>query len=111
MAKRKFSGELKAKAVLEVLREERQLGEIAASYGVSPNQLRNWKKEFLDKASRVFDESKREKDIRERERAMNRERNELYRAIGQVTFERDYLKKKGREIWGDEWDDDNPGKP
>jgi putative transposase len=110
MARRKFTSEMKTKAVLEVLREERQLEEIAQQYQVSPNQLRNWKKEFLKNATRVFDESKREKDIRDRERAIEKERTELYRTIGQVTFERDYLKKKGKEIWGDEWDDDFPGK-
>jgi len=110
MGKRKFSAETKAKAVLEVLREEKQLGEVAAAYGVSPNQLRNWKKEFLDNATRVFDENKREQEIRRRENEMDQERDALYRTIGQVTFERDFLKKKGREIWGDEFLDDFPGK-
>jgi transposase-like protein len=111
MAKRKYSAETKVKAVLEVLREEKQLGEVAAAYGISPNQLRNWKKEFLEKASRVFDESKREKEIREREKEIIQERDALYRTIGQVTFERDFLKKKGREAYGEEWLDDFPGKP
>jgi transposase-like protein len=110
MAKRRFTAETKAKAVLEALREERHISEVAASYGVSPNQLRNWKKEFLDNAASVFEGSRRAQDERSREREMERERNELYRTIGQVTFERDYLKKKGREIWGEEFLDDYPGR-
>lgn len=111
MGRRKFTSEMKTKAVLEVLREERQLGEVAAAYGVSPNQLRNWKKSFLENATRVFDESKREQEIRLKEQEMEQERDALYRTIGQVTFERDFLKKKGKEIWGDEFLDDFPGKP
>ena len=96
MGRRKFSAETKAKAVLEVLREERQPGEIAAAYGVSPNQLRNWKKEFIENANRVFDESKREQEIRKREREIDQERDALYRTIGQVTFasEESHRKRK-----------------
>jgi transposase-like protein len=47
MAKRRtFSPEFKSKLVLELLREERPLGEIANEHGISPNQLRNWKLNF-----------------------------------------------------------------
>lgn len=45
--RRQFTAEFKTKLVLEVLREEKQIGEIATENGLSPNQLRNWKKEFL----------------------------------------------------------------
>ncbi|MGI6751579.1 MAG: transposase [Anaerovoracaceae bacterium] len=55
MAKRRtFSPEFKSKLVLEVLREERPLGEIANEHDISPNQLRNWKVEFLKNAPRAF---------------------------------------------------------
>ena len=58
MAKRRtFSPEFKSRLVLEVLREERPLGEIAKEHGISPNQLRNWKAEFLKNADRAFSET------------------------------------------------------
>ncbi|MBS3885558.1 MAG: transposase, partial [Dethiobacter sp.] len=52
------------KIVLEILKEEKSIGELAAEHGLSPNQLRNWKKEFLENADKVFSESKQEKELR-----------------------------------------------
>ena len=54
MGRRKFTAEYKIKLVLEVLREEKQLEEIASEHGISPNQMGNWKLEFLENAARVF---------------------------------------------------------
>ena len=55
MERRSFTPSLKTKVVLELLRGERELNEIAATYEIAPNQLRNWKTEFLENAERVFD--------------------------------------------------------
>jgi len=59
----------KTKIILELLREEKQLGDIAHEHGISPNQLRNWKKEFLENVVKVFSESKHEKELRDKERS------------------------------------------
>ncbi len=99
MSKRTFTAEYKTQVVLELLREEKQLGEIAAEHGISPNQLRNWKREFLEKAAWVFNESKCEKEIRAREKELDAERAELLSTIGQLTMERDWLKKISRNVW------------
>ena len=82
-----------------MLREEKQLGEIAAEHGISPNQLRNWKREFVENASRVFNESKQEKDIRAKEKELEAERAGLLSTIGLLTMERDWLKKKSIEAF------------
>lgn len=100
MGKRKFTAEFKTRLVLEVMQEERELGEIALEHEISPNQLRNWKAEFLLNASRVFNQSKQEKEIQKREKELEAERTELMSKIGQLTMERDWLKKKiNRSIW------------
>jgi transposase-like protein len=52
--RRRFKPELKAEVVLEVLREEKTLSEIAADYGVHPNQLSRWKAEFIRNSARAF---------------------------------------------------------
>jgi transposase-like protein len=52
--RRNYKPEEKAKIVLEVLREEKTLTEIAAYYEVHPNQLSRWKVEFIQNAGRAF---------------------------------------------------------
>jgi len=102
MGKRTFTAEYKTQVVLEVLREEKQLGEIAAEHGISPNQLRNWKREFVENAARVFNESKREKDIRAKEKELEAERAELLSTIGQLTME--LAQKKSIEVFGPDYE-------
>jgi putative transposase len=43
--------------VIETLREEKSISEIASREGINPNQIGNWKREFLENASIVFDMS------------------------------------------------------
>ena len=102
--RRQFTAEFKTKIVLEILKEEKQIGELAAENGLSPNQLRNWKKEFLENAPKVFSESRQEKEIRAKEREMDEERTELMAKVGQLTIENDWLKKKSRQVLGADWE-------
>ena len=64
MQKRSYTAEFKTKIVLEVLRGERELNEIAAEYEIAPNQIRNWKAEFVENATVVFDK-KRDQRIKD----------------------------------------------
>ena len=104
MGRRQFTAEFKTKIVLEILREEKQLGELASEHGLSPNQLRNWKKEFLKNAAKVFSESKQEKDLNAKERAMDEDLTELMAKVGQLTIENDWLKKKYGQVFGTNWE-------
>jgi len=73
MAKKTYSAAFKAKVVLEVLQEEQELSAIATKYNLNPNMLRNWKKEFLEKAASVFEAStKAEKDARRKGAALKK---------------------------------------
>ena len=100
MGRRKFSAKFKTKIVQELLREEKQLGDIAHEHGISPNQLRNWKKEFLEKAVKVFSENEYEKELNNEERALDKERNQLMAKVGQLTIENDWLKKNLKKCLG-----------
>jgi|GEM_PF-332687 len=84
--RRQFTAEFKSKIVLEILKEEKPIGELAAEHGLSPNQLRNWKKEFLENADKVFSESKQEKELRAKERELDEERTELMAKVGLLTI-------------------------
>ena len=47
--------------VIELLKGEKDLNTLAIENNIQPNMLRNWKKEFLDNASVVFDDKREEK--------------------------------------------------
>lgn len=97
MGKRKFTAEFKAALVLEVLRGERELGEIASEHEINPNQLRAWKTAFLEKAPTVFEESKSAKEAARREQEAAEEKAAMLKTIGQLTLERDFLMKQAHE--------------
>ena len=92
MARTTYSPQYKAKLVLEVLSGEKELGVIAHENGINPNMLRGWKREFLDKASTVFeDPAKAEKEAKWEERRLKKESDQMLKTIGQLTLERDFL--------------------
>jgi transposase len=55
--RRKFSADFKTKVVLESLKEKNTIEELARKYELHPNQISLWKKDFLSKASSVFESS------------------------------------------------------
>jgi len=103
MKKRVFSAEFKAEIVLEVLRGEKELNQIASAHEIAPNQLRNWKNEFLANAANVFD-NKKDKVLQEKVKDQERENDSLYKKVGQLTTQVDWLKKKSEEIFGPDWE-------
>lgn len=91
MARTSYTPEFKTKVVLELLQGGKELGEIASEHSINPNMLRNWKKEFLNNASRAFDESRQAKEARRKEEVMKKENERMLKTIGQLTLERDFL--------------------
>ena len=104
MKKRNFTPEYKTKTVLELLKEEKLLNEISAKENINSNQLRAWRKEFLDNASRAFIGNKKEKEQRQKDLDLEEERQELMAKVGQLTIEVDWLKKKSVEVFGSEYE-------
>jgi transposase len=93
--RKKYSSAFKAKVALEAIGEQKTLAELASEYDVHPTQITNWKKELQERAGEVFDKNA----SREAKAAQSREA-ELYRQIGQLKVEVDWLKKKSKEIFG-----------
>lgn len=103
MKKRTFSAEFKANLVLETLQGERELNQIAVENEIAPNLLRNWKGEFLEKAAMIFD-SKRDEKLKETLREKEEETERLYKKVGQLATEVDWLKKKSNDLLGSGWE-------
>ena len=83
--------------MLEVLKGEKEISVIARENEIAPNQIRNWKNEFISNASNVFDNKKGEK-IREALKSNESEKDQLCKKVGQLTTQVDWLKKKIRRI-------------
>jgi len=90
--RKRYTAKKKAQIVLEILKEERSIAQIATEYGIHPNQLYKWRAQALEELPRLFeDERKTEKALRA---AHERELNELYAEIGRLTTQLTWLKKK-----------------
>ena len=83
------SPEFKAKVAREAIEGRLTLNEIALKYEIHPNMISRWKTEALEGLVEVFS-SKRAKKDKEEESTQN----ELYKQIGQLKVEVDWLKKK-----------------
>ena len=108
--RRNFTAQFKAKLVLEVLKGEKDINTIATENNIQPNLLRNWKKEFLDNASVVFDD-KREENIKEKLASERKEKAEYAKKVGQLTMQVDWLKKKSEELLGPDYESKFSKKP
>ena len=89
MKRRKFSKEFKARVSLEAIKGQRTANELAQEFEVHVNQINLWKKKLLESAPEVFSTGKN----REAER-LAAQRDILYRKVGQLQVEVDWLKKK-----------------
>jgi transposase-like protein len=87
-SRRQFTSTFKAKVVLEVLRQEKTLSQIASENELHPQLLQTWKQTFLAAASQVFDQQKGA------EKPASDETAPLYEQIGRLQMEVTWLKKK-----------------
>ena len=92
MNRKQHTPDEKARLVLEALRGERTINEIASSNNIHPNVLSRWKREAEEGLPTLFrDDSAK---IRREKKAHEEELNELYAQIGKLTTQNEWLKKK-----------------
>jgi transposase len=85
-----------SKIIMEVLREEKTLNEIAAQYEIHPNQLSRWKAEFMNNATRAF--SKETDEVEKVKQSYEKDKDELLKQIRQLSYENAWLKKKSGQF-------------
>jgi len=89
--RRKFSSAFKSEVALEAIKGIKTISEISQHYELHPVQVTQWKKEFLAHSSEVFEGDERRKEELER---LHKERDELFRQIGELRVENEWYKKK-----------------
>ncbi len=86
-----YTTAFKAQVVLELLKEEQTINQVAAEHGVHPTQLRDWKKQVLEGLPNLFEASP---EAVRWAAAQEREREELFAQIGRLTTQLAWLQKK-----------------
>lgn len=86
--RKKHSAKFKTNVVLEAIKGEKTLAELSCKYSIHRTMIQRWKNEALEGLTNTFSnkvdkERKNEKDLI----------SELYRQIGKLTVEVDWLKK------------------
>jgi putative transposase len=87
---RNFSAEEKTKIVLELLKEESTIAQLSAKYEITSKSIQNWKKQFLENASLAFEPAKVVSEYKEQIKKLKGENDELAKALGKTTVERDW---------------------
>jgi transposase-like protein len=95
---KRFETGFKVKVVLEALKEELTLNELAAKYKTIPRNIVNWKKDFLVNAELVFDKEKAVAQYKEELGEKGRQIDELHRQLGKTTTQLEWCKKKSKEL-------------
>jgi transposase len=88
-SRKKYSSDFKAKVALAAIKGEHTIAELASQFELHPVQISQWKKALLEGIPSLFagkqvKEEKKEADLIDT----------LYRQIGQLTVERDFLSRK-----------------
>ena len=81
---KKYTPQFKAKVAFEAAKGDKTISQIASEYGIHPQQVRAWKKEFLKNMHMVFEKEDQAKEIK---KALEK----AYKKIGQLEVEKDFL--------------------
>ena len=90
--RKKHNAAFKAKVALAAVRGDRTIAELASEFGVHPNQIYNWKRQLLDGAASVFEGGGSAVEGTANEAQVD----VLYRQIGQLKVENDFLARNPR---------------
>jgi transposase len=88
-----YDSRIKVNVALEAIKNQRTIAQIASEYGVHPNLVTQWKQRLLNELPDIFN-NKHQKNKQDNSALQD----ELYRQIGQLKVELDWLKKKSGVI-------------
>jgi len=91
---RKHSGDFKAKVAMEASKGLKTLAEISSEFEINSNLISKWKKQMQQNLPDLF--SKPLNRVNDAEK----EKEDLFKEIGKLKVENEFLKKKYKQIYG-----------
>jgi len=90
-SRRKFTPEEKARLVLEILKEEKSVSQLASEHGIHANVLNRWKAEAVQNLSQLFVDDR--KGITKMKQEYEQQISDLYAEVGKLTTQLSWIKK------------------
>ena len=86
--RKRYAPTFKAKVALAALKNEEPIAELAQRFSLHPTLITSWKRALMDGATDIFDKGHKT------HKQVEGQIDELYRHIGQLKVERDFLARK-----------------
>ena len=86
-----YSTEFKTKIVLEVLKNNKTINEIASVNNITPKNIQNWKEKFLSNVEMAIEPARAVKEYKDEITDLKAKNDEYAKALGKVTIERDWV--------------------
>jgi len=87
--RKKHTTKFKARVAIEAIKGERTIAEIASEYKIHPNMVTLWKKKAVSNMSQIFEKANNRND-----KDQEKENDNLFKTIGKMKIENEWLKKK-----------------
>lgn len=93
--RKQYKPQFKARIALEAVRGHKTVPELSSQHNIHPSMINNWKRQLVDGASELFEAGRKQAKEKQDHQAQI---DELYRQIGQLKVERDFLANRSAQL-------------
>jgi transposase-like protein len=94
-SRKQYSSQFKAKVAIEAIKGHKTTAELASQYELHPTVINGWKRQLQENAENLFENNPNHTAKEDKTEATI---DELYRQIGQLKVERDFLVKSSAKL-------------